>query len=289
MRLELLLRDHHADPTTLEHPDFLLRLGEGRLEETDDNDVFLPSYVNTSETLSELCSALFEGIEEHWNDTDCLTSRAVLVTKNIKLGDINEIVGFRIPGEIKTYPSADSVGNNDLQAQVSAEIRYPQELLKESDAGSSMPDHCLNLKKVHLVMLLRNLRPNKGHVNGARYVVEGTTDNVLHLRSFTGAFRGERMALTRVKCHPGDHNFPTPGFTRIQCPVLTCLAMATNKSQGQSIRDRLGIDLTDSCFSHGQLYVAMLRATYPRNSYICCADITWPRTTKNIEYREVLD
>ncbi len=123
MRLEQLGRDPHADPTTLEYPDFLLRLGEGRLEETGDNDVLLPSYVNTSETLSELCSSVFESIEEHWNDTDWLTSRAVLVTKNVKLGDINEMVGSRIPGEIKTYRSADSVENNDLQAQVSAEIR----------------------------------------------------------------------------------------------------------------------------------------------------------------------
>ncbi len=42
MRLEQLRRDHHADPTTLEHPDFLLSLGEGRLEETGNNDVLLP-------------------------------------------------------------------------------------------------------------------------------------------------------------------------------------------------------------------------------------------------------
>ncbi len=128
-----------------------------------------------------------------------------------------------------------------------------------------MPDHCLNLKKGYIAMLLRNLRPNKGHVNGARYVVEGTTNNVLHLRSVIGAFRGERLALPRVKCRLGDQNFPIPGFTSKQLPVRTCFAITTNKSQGQSIGGRMGIDLTDSCSSDGQLYITMSRITDLRN------------------------
>ena len=125
MRLEQLRNDPQAHSSTLQSPDFLLRVGEGRLEETSDNDVLLPSYVSTSETLSELCNSVFEGIEENWDNTEWLTSRAILVTKNAELNGINEMVGSRIPGEPKTFRSADSFENNDLQAQVSAEIRYP--------------------------------------------------------------------------------------------------------------------------------------------------------------------
>ena len=39
-------------------------------------------------------------------------------------------------------------------------------------------------------MLLQNLRSNKGHISGARYVVEGLTDNVLDLRSVTDHLKG---------------------------------------------------------------------------------------------------
>ena len=145
MRLEQLRNDPLAYPSTLQYPCF-----ERRLEETNDNGVLLPSYVSTSETFSELCNSVFKGINENRDNTEWLTSRAVLVTKNVKLNDINEMVGSRIPGEPKTFRSADSVENNDLQAQFSAEIRYPQELLNQVDAGSSMPDHCLTLKKVIL-------------------------------------------------------------------------------------------------------------------------------------------
>ncbi len=180
------------------------------------NDVQVPSYINTSGALSELCSSVFQDIEQHW-------------TKNVKLEEINEIVGSRITGELKTFKSADSIQNHDRQAQISDKLRYPQELLNQIDAGSSMPDHKLVLKKGYIVMLLRNLRPNKGHMNGARCVIENMTDNVLHSKSVKGAFKGERLALPTVKCRPGDDNFPIFGFTRRHFPVRACFTMTTNK------------------------------------------------------------
>ena len=289
MRLQKLRNDPNSDPSALQFSEFLLRLGEGRLEQNDMNDVQLPSYVNTSGTLSYLCSSVFLDIGQHWRDPDWLPSRAVFVTKNVKLEEINDMVGSRIPGEFKTLKSADSVRNHDQQAQISYELRYAQDLLNQMDAGSSMPDHKMTLKKGYIVMLLCNLRPNKGHVNRARYVIENMTDNVLHLKSVTGVFKGEHLALPRVKYKLSDDNFPIPGFTRKQFPVRTCFAMTTNKPQGQSIRGRLGIDLTDKCFFHGQLYVAMSRITDPRNLYICCESNEFPRTTKNIVFRETLN
>ena len=82
-------------------------------------------------------------------------------------------------------------------------------------------------------MVLRNLRPNEGHINGARYVIENMTDNVLHLKSVTGEFKGRSLAHPKVKYRPCDGNFPIPGFTPRQFPIRTRFAMNTNKSQGQ--------------------------------------------------------
>ncbi len=76
---------------------FVLLVDEGRVEVTNDNNVLIPSSVNTSEIFFGLCLPVFEGIEECLYDTDILTSRAVLVLENIKLGDIDEIFDSHIP------------------------------------------------------------------------------------------------------------------------------------------------------------------------------------------------
>ncbi len=60
----------------------------------------------------------------------------MLVTKNVKLKGINELVGSRIPGELKTFKSVDSVQYHDREVQISDELRYPQELLNQKDAVS---------------------------------------------------------------------------------------------------------------------------------------------------------
>ena len=47
-------------------------------------------------------------------------------------------------------------------------------------------------------------------------------------------------------------------FTSRQCPIKPSYAMVINKSQSQTLT-KVGIYLPQSVFTHGQLYVAMLR------------------------------
>ena len=93
-----------------------------------------------------------------------------------------------------------------------------------------------------------------------------------------------------MPCSPGDSNFPIPGFIRHQFPVRVCFAMTINKAQGQSIQSNLGIDLSDPCFSHGQLFVALSRTTHPSNvtCYTGLGSTPDKAITKNVVYREVL-
>ena len=93
------------------------------------------------------------------------------------------------------------------QADGFAELSYPVEVLNTLSAGSALPDHELKLKKNFIVMLLRNLNPAHGHVNGARYQVVRMTNTLLILKSIMGVHAGKILALPRMPCFPGDENF----------------------------------------------------------------------------------
>lgn len=67
--------------------------------------------------------------------------------------------------------------------------------------------------------------------------------------------------------------------------------MTINKSQGQSLQ-YVGIDIrTQECFTHGQLYVALSRATNRANMHIITPDVAafdLPRMITNVQWKEVL-
>ena len=70
---------------------------------------------------------------------------------------MNEEVLKMLPGETKTYLSADSVNCDDNEEAQN----YPMEFLN-SLTPSGMPPHCLNLKVGSIVMLLCNISLKKG-------------------------------------------------------------------------------------------------------------------------------
>ena len=64
--------------------------------------------------------------------------------------------------------------------------------------------------------------------------------------------------------------------------------MTINKSQGQTLT-RVGLDLENPVFAHGQLYVALSRVTDAQNLQVLFAPDNHDKQTMNIVYREVLD
>ena len=81
---------------------------------------------------------------------------------------------------------------------------------------------------------------------------------------------------------------------RRQFPFRLCYAMTIDKSQGQSLR-RVGLDLREQVFSHGQLYVAFGRVSFKEDILTLVTDqarsISEPGTlyTTNIVHKSLLE
>jgi hypothetical protein len=60
-------------------------------------------------------------------------------------------------------------------------------------------------------------------------------------------------------------------FKRVQFPLKLCFTMTINKAkaQGQTLKIT-GLDLTTSCFTHGQFYDACSRVSSENNLYVYC-------------------
>ncbi|KAF6149202.1 hypothetical protein GIB67_026058, partial [Kingdonia uniflora] len=116
--------------------------------------------------------------------------------------------------------------------------------------------------------------------------------NIINIQAMTKIQGQEIVYLAADKLSEADtaltltsDNFPF-SMTRRQFPLRLALTMTINKSQGQSVKF-VGIDLTTSIFSHGQLYVALSRCTSPKRINVLLPPDT-ANTTINIVYPDVL-
>lgn len=269
-----------------EYADWILRVGEGRTghQESDDgttkillpDDILLPP----NATLSDLIHTIYPNLLQNVRDPDYIVRRAILCPKNEDVKFVNDTVLNAFPGDSVEYLSADTIQDADDEARQ----LYPTEFLNSFDA-SSLPPHRLVLKKSMPIILLRNLRPQEGLCNGTRLICRGFLKHVLEAEIVTGANAGEIVLIPRISLTTGETELPFR-LRRTQFPVRPAFAMSINKAQGQTM-DYVGIYLRNPVFTHGQLYVALSRATSRRKVYILRPDASG-NTETNVVYKEIL-
>ena len=246
----------NSGPDQREFAAYLLSVGDGQVEDSEPNPfptaaesrIPLRSELRSSAgSLNAFCEEIFPNVtstilsceqngDKSWHDF--LMERAILCPTNKDVDQINEIMINSFPGEVHEYRSYDKL-ITECQAH-----SFPVDLLNKVDVNG-IPAHLIKLKKGAPIMLLRNLDPVRGHVNGTRYIIKALHRRVIHAEIAVGPYKGNDYMIPRILFHPKDRTLPIE-MERKQFPVRLCFSVTSNKSQGQTLK-HVGIYLKQVC------------------------------------------
>ncbi|KAL7532029.1 hypothetical protein ACHAWF_004001, partial [Thalassiosira exigua] len=242
---------------------WLLKLGEGKLPTegttSGSNIIEVPSEM-CLDSKEDVIEEVFDDFEANIGNADYFKSRVLLAATNKIVNRVNNEMVERIPGEVSTFCSVDTVGDMDISTM------FPTEFLN-SLSLSGLPEHELKLKVNAVVILLRNMNIKAGHCNGTCYLVKeiGKYRLVLHKLGAREDDKNKVLILPRIPLRYGGQNFPFE-LTRLQFPIKIAFALTINRAHGQSA-SKCAILLPKDVWTHGQIYVAFSRCGNPDNVY----------------------
>src|SRR5690606_25647531 len=137
---------------------FLLNVGNG-----ENNILNIPDEMLCQDDLIE---QILGDISNQSQMTD-LVNRAILTPKNSEALDISNRVLERMQGCERVYTSVDDADCDEGVDSNNFQIEFLNTMTPQG-----YPPHELHIKKGAIVMLLRNLRINRGLCNGTRLLVE---------------------------------------------------------------------------------------------------------------------
>jgi ATP-dependent DNA helicase PIF1 len=284
------LRD---DPASRPYAEYILRVGDGTEPSVLEREVpFLPHgnaapsagveiglfpRIARRANLDGLISSIFPDLPNRYVEERYMDGRAILTAKNVVVNQINTDIVVGMPGDEHVFFSVDTVEAGDDRAYgIATEFLNTITLL-------GMPPHRLALKVGVPVILLRNLDTSSALCNGTRLIVRRLARRLIVAEIVGGSHAGTVLNILRITTSSKGNHWP---FTllRRQFPVQLAFAMTINKAQGQTM-GTVGIYLPELVFTHGQLYVALFRATSVGNVSMHCPN---EESTTNVVYTELL-
>nr|XP_027103341.1 uncharacterized protein LOC113724657 [Coffea arabica]XP_027103351.1 uncharacterized protein LOC113724670 [Coffea arabica] len=127
------------------------------------NEVKIPTpmnvpFIDEASSVETLVSMVFPDMEAFNNNPSSIVNRAILMTRNDFVHEINDMLIDKFPGPRKTYLSFDETldASHQLENQDFLNTLTPK----------GLPPHELKLKENCPVMLIRNIKPSEGLSNG---------------------------------------------------------------------------------------------------------------------------
>ena len=231
--------------------------------------------------MKKLSDHVYPNLGKNFEIPGWMDGRAILAPTNKQVNDINNMITDSFPGQPHVLASSDELVNPDDLS------RFNIEYLNSLDP-SGLPAHRLFIKPGMPLMLMRNLNPKMGLCNGTKLIFHKVHKNHLLECSIAGGeFNSRKVLIPRITLRPKDREFAFE-WSRRQFPVCVSFEMTINKSQRQTLQN-IGVWLNDSCFAHGQLYVAVSRVGSPSKVKFAIRKNPGSNShlTRNVVYKDV--
>jgi ATP-dependent DNA helicase PIF1 len=179
--------------------------------------------------------------------------------RNDYVDEINARMIDRFPGKAMVFYCFDSVDDDECN-------NYPQDFLN-SITPNGLPPHELKIKINCPLILLCNLNPHSGLCNGTRLVVKAVDKHILDAENVNGTHARDMVFIPRILLSPSEDMSLPFKLKRKKFPMRLSFVMTINKAQGQTL-PTVGVYLLEPVFSHGQLYVALLRGVSQGSTWV---------------------
>lgn len=97
VRLLALQNYPHAASEAFPFQSYLLRLGEGMLQQNEKNKAIVSTSLQQFREQFSMVQHVFPNIEDDYQNVTLLAEKAIFTTKNVCLKDLNNLIAFRIP------------------------------------------------------------------------------------------------------------------------------------------------------------------------------------------------
>ena len=296
MRLQNSSLNEQNRQKTIEFARDVLNIDNAMITKENEMTSWKHDFLPFKNTQIDLIDIIYFDLHVRILNNEYLSERTILIVVNIDVLHINDICIDKLRDSLQLKHNVNTSVDSNLKKKFDDECfhRYNE---------ISLPSHTLRLKIDMPVMILRNLKSSI-KCNDIRARITRIDQHVLETEIVDDKRTNLKIVIPRISLQfKNDESskdrraIMSCQFIRRQYPIRSAFAMIINKSQKQSLKH---VDVNvqiRTCFTHGQLYVALSKITKKRNLHIIVPESmsesnvlseNWVKKIKNVQWKKIL-